>query len=136
MIEQFVIIALVLIGGWLLIVAPSQYIFPMIISKILSAKSPELRERLLSVSFFKFDERSELIDKLLKDSENSDYMNKSFSKTYKSYTWSKKLWLVVMSVIVVGTILSQIVGTFNFINDPKGQIRKAQETADKFSQSE
>jgi len=133
MIEQLIPIVLVLVIGWLLIIAPAEYILPWLISKKISKKNIELHKLFEKIPFFGFDRRYDMVEKLLKSEENSEYMKNNFFFTHFFYLWSKKIFIVVISLFFIATVVSQILGIFEFVSDPKEKIKKVQESVEKLN---
>jgi len=123
--------SLFLFIGWFLFVAPSLYILPIVISRKLADKSAELADQYRRIPFYKIDERLELTEDLLKNTENSSYLVRHFPKTFKCYQISQNIWLVIAIVLFVLTIASQVVGLYDFVRDPKSVIKQVKDEAKK-----
>jgi len=129
MIDQLIFLGTILLIGWLICVAPSQYILPFFIGKQLSTKDLELENRFKKISFIEFNKRYEFVEKTLKSLENSEFLKENYFGTFLLYKWAKRIWIIVMVVIIVGTIITQVIQGFKFISDPKGQMEKIRNTA-------
>jgi len=107
-------LVLLFLFAWLIIVVPSQYLSPLLVSNRLSRKNAELDRLLKGLSFIEFTQRRELVESLLEEYENLRYLKANYFASYCFYRLSKNSWIFVLIVAFQATELFQNTETIGF----------------------
>jgi len=134
--SQLLIYLILLVIGWLVVVAPARVLLPFLISKQLAFKDPRLASLLNRIPFYKFDAKANAIEKLLKKPQNIMYMSINYPITFKWYNSSHKVLWRVTIILVVIMVVAQVTGVVRFAIDPKSELNKMQKAAESWRKSE
>ncbi len=133
--EQLIIYFVILFIGWFLVVFPSRFLLPHLVSKQLSYKDSKNKNILNNIAFYKFEDKAEAIENLMKNSQNIEFMRENYPVTFKWYSTSHRIWRYVMMIVVTLTILGGVINLVKFSIDPSGEFKRLRNASEAWEKS-
>jgi len=128
------IIGVLLVIAWMAIYVLVRVLFPILISRQLASKDRRLAAILLKIPLFRFGKRADPIDKLLRKPQNKQFMHSRYPVMYHWHgffiRWYRRIYWGFAGIL----LLTQLWGVGKFVLDPKGELDRIRDSAQKWEQ--